>query len=66
VNLVVLDQFAEAQNEQHKGTAVKIIPLARKPAEPLLLVNVPKLVTAYYTDVPEHTLRPQLYRGAPG
>lgn len=27
--------------------------LAGKPAEPSILVNVPKLVTAYYTDVPD-------------
>jgi phosphoglucomutase len=31
-----------------KETAMKINPLAGKPAEPSLLVNVPKLVTAYY------------------
>jgi phosphoglucomutase len=49
-----------------KEKAMKINPLAGKPAEPSLLANAPKLVTAYYTDVPEHTVRPQLYRGAPG
>jgi phosphoglucomutase len=49
-----------------KETAIKINPLAGKPAEPSLLANAPKLVTAYYTDVPEYTLRPQLYRAAPG
>jgi phosphoglucomutase len=32
---------------------MKISPLAGKPAEPAMLVNVPKLVTAYYTEVPE-------------
>jgi phosphoglucomutase len=32
---------------------MKVSPLAGKPAEPAMLVNVPKLITAYYTDVPD-------------
>src|SRR5512135_1230138 len=36
-----------------QGPTMKISPLAGKPAEPAMLVNVPKLVTAYYTEVPE-------------
>jgi phosphoglucomutase len=32
---------------------MKISPYAGKPAEPALLVNVPKLITAYYTEVPD-------------
>jgi phosphoglucomutase len=32
---------------------VKISPLAGKPAPPGILVDVPRLVTAYYTDVPD-------------
>jgi phosphoglucomutase len=32
---------------------MKISPLAGKPAPPEILVNVPKLVTAYYTGVPD-------------
>jgi phosphoglucomutase len=32
---------------------MKISPLAGKPAPPEILVNVPRLVTAYYTDVPD-------------
>ena len=32
---------------------MKVSPLAGKPAQSALLVNVPKLVTAYYTDVPD-------------
>ncbi len=32
---------------------MQINPLAGKPAEPSMLVNVPRLVTAYYTEVPE-------------
>ena len=31
-------------------------PLAGKPANPALLVNVPKLVTAYYTETPEPSI----------
>jgi phosphoglucomutase len=30
-----------------------ISPLAGKPAAPELLVNVPKLITAYYSDIPD-------------
>jgi phosphoglucomutase len=32
---------------------MEISPYAGKPAEPAMLVNVPKLVTAYYTEVPD-------------
>jgi phosphoglucomutase len=42
-----------------KGTAMKIDPLAGKPAEPSMLVNVPKLVTAYYTEVPDPSVPEQ-------
>jgi phosphoglucomutase len=42
-----------------KDTAIKINPLAGKPAEPSMLVNVPKLVTAYYTKIPEPSLAEQ-------
>ena len=33
--------------------AMKVSPLAGKPAEPTMLVNVPRLVTAYYTETPD-------------
>jgi phosphoglucomutase len=33
--------------------AVKVSPFAGKPAEPSMLVNVPKLITAYYTEMPD-------------
>ena len=36
-----------------KDEAMKISSLAGKPAEASMLVNVPKLVTAYYTEVPD-------------
>ena len=32
---------------------MKVSPLAGKPAEPSMLVNVPRLVTAYYSEVPD-------------
>jgi phosphoglucomutase len=32
---------------------MKVSPLAGKPAEPSMLVDVPKLITAYYTEVPD-------------
>ena len=35
---------------------MKINPLAGKPAEPSRLVNVPKLVTAYYTGIPDFSV----------
>src|SRR5512143_3436784 len=39
--------------------AMKVSPLAGKPAEPSMLVNVPKLITAYYTDVPDPSVAEQ-------
>lgn len=38
---------------------MKVSPFAGKPVEPAMLVNVPKLVTAYYTDVPDATVPEQ-------
>ena len=32
---------------------MKVSPFAGKPAEPSMLVNVPKLITAYYTEMPD-------------
>ena len=32
---------------------MKVSPFAGKPAEPLMLVSVPRLVTAYYTEAPD-------------
>jgi len=42
-----------------KNEALKISPLAGKPAQPSMLVNVPRLVTAYYTEVPEPSIAEQ-------
>jgi phosphoglucomutase len=36
-----------------------ISPLAGKPAPPTMLVNVPRLITAYYTDVPDPSIPAQ-------
>jgi len=38
---------------------MKASPFAGKPPEPAMLVNVPKLVTAYYTDVPDPAMPKQ-------
>ncbi len=37
----------------------KASPLAGKPATPAMLVDVPRLVTAYYTEVPDHSVAEQ-------
>jgi phosphoglucomutase len=38
---------------------VKVSPFAGKPAEPSMLVNVPKLITAYYTEIPDSSFPEQ-------
>ena len=38
---------------------MKINPNAGKPAEPAMLVNVPKLITAYYNEVPDPSVPAQ-------
>src|ERR1035438_3730612 len=38
---------------------MKISPLAGKPAEASMLVNVPRLVTAYYTELPDFSVPAQ-------
>jgi phosphoglucomutase len=38
---------------------MEVSPFAGKPAEPAMLVNVPKLVTAYYTEVPDPSVPAQ-------
>ena len=38
---------------------MKISPLAGKPAEASMLVNVPRLVSAYYTEVPDPSVPEQ-------
>jgi phosphoglucomutase len=38
---------------------MNISPLAGKPAEASMLVNVPRLITAYYTEVPDPSVREQ-------
>jgi phosphoglucomutase len=42
----------ETSSERGEKT-MKVSPLAGKPAEASMLVNVPKLITAYYTEVPD-------------
>jgi phosphoglucomutase len=38
---------------------MRISPLAGKPADPAMLVDVPRLITAYYTDVPDPSVASQ-------
>ena len=38
---------------------MKVSPSAGKPAEASMLVNVPRLVTAYYTEVPDPSVAEQ-------
>ncbi len=46
---------------------MKINPLAGKPADPATLVNVPKLITAYYTEIPDPSIPTQrVLFGTPG
>ncbi|MDN5836480.1 MAG: phosphoglucomutase (alpha-D-glucose-1,6-bisphosphate-dependent) [Nitrosospira sp.] len=40
-------------------TTTKISPSAGKPAQPSMLLNVPKLVTAYYTQIPDWSVPAQ-------
>ncbi|MGQ0749792.1 MAG: phosphoglucomutase (alpha-D-glucose-1,6-bisphosphate-dependent) [Betaproteobacteria bacterium] len=42
-----------------KDTASKVSPSAGKPATPELLVNVPRLITAYYTEAPDPSVPEQ-------
>ncbi len=37
----------------------KVSPLAGKPAPQSILVNIPKLITAYYTEIPEFVIPEQ-------
>ncbi len=39
--------------------AVNVSPLAGKPAEPWMLINIPRLITAYYTERPDPAVREQ-------
>ncbi len=38
---------------------MKVSPLAGKPAEPSMLVNIPRLITAYYTEIPDPSVPEQ-------
>jgi len=38
---------------------MKVSPFAGKPAEPAMLVDVPRLVTAYYTEIPDYSVPEQ-------
>ena len=38
---------------------MKVNPLAGKPADPEMLVNVPRLITAYYPEIPDPSVAEQ-------
>ena len=42
-----------------EGNAMKVSPWAGKPAEASMLVNVPKLITSYYTEAPDPSVPEQ-------
>ncbi len=42
-----------------KGAAIKVSPLAGKPAPPSLWVDVPRLITSYYSERPDPTVAAQ-------
>jgi phosphoglucomutase len=42
-----------------KEAPVKVSPLAGKPVTPAMLVNVPRLVTAYYSGAPDSSVQEQ-------
>jgi phosphoglucomutase len=50
---------AGARPIQNERTSMKVSPLAGKPATPAMLVDVPRLVTAYYTGVPDSSVQAQ-------
>jgi phosphoglucomutase len=43
--------------KQTNETAERVSPLAGKPATPAMLVDVPRLITAYYTDLPDASVQ---------
>ena len=49
----------------HKEGIMPIHPLAGTPTQPSMLVNIPRLVTAYYTERPDPTVPEQRVALAP-
>ena len=49
----LMENFAQRSSRGLSESIMKISPLAGKPAQASMLVNVPRLVTAYYTEVPD-------------
>src|ERR671919_2494319 len=52
---------AQWSRPQHREgiTLMSVSPLAGKPAEPSMLINVPRLVTSYYTGRPDPSVPTQ-------
>ena len=53
------DSHLQKGNVLTSEETMEVSPLAGKPAEPEMLVNVPKLVTAYYTETPDPSIPEQ-------
>jgi len=60
-----LAKVPELARNPMKGTPLKISPLAGKLAPPAILVDVPRLVTAYYSECPIRRCRRSGWRLAP-
>lgn len=50
---------AQWKNKINKCTVMKISPLAGKPAPPEILVNIPRLISAYYSERPDPSVQSQ-------
>ena len=60
LNVVVWDgvvHFWGTVGSEEEIVPVEISPLAGDPATPAMLIDVPRLVTAYYTDVPDSSVQ---------
>ena len=55
----LMETLAKTSPRQLRESAMKVSPFAGKPAEPAMLVNVPRLVTAYYTETPDPSVPEQ-------
>jgi len=55
----MLTLLAKARNNRKRKAHMKVSPLAGKPPGAGTLVNVPRLITAYYTDVPDPSIPAQ-------
>ena len=55
----LMETLTQKASAQLKVESMKVNPYAGKLAEPAMLVNVPRLVTAYYTEMPDPSVQAQ-------